>query len=147
MAYYCIDADPDECGDRRVHDLTPGRCDRLPPPLRQEHLGWHNNFYAAVAKAKMWYKTASACPQCSQLTYEVSSEGGNPMAEKKSVSGRETYVLDEEQIDELDAVSLTGVMRDITGTIEQLETEEREELVGEIDDETDWSKLLESGDE
>ena len=64
MPYYCIDSDPGDYSDRKVHDLTEGQCGHLPPAIHQENLGWHNNLYAAVAKAKLWYKTAAACPYC-----------------------------------------------------------------------------------
>ena len=36
------------------------------------------------------------------------------MAEKPVVSARETYILDEDELRELEESSLTGVMRDIT---------------------------------
>ena len=60
------------------------------------------------------------------------------MSKKGPVSARETYVLDDDQIEELDEASLTGVMRDVTGTIETLEFDDRDPLPDEIE----WDSLL-----
>jgi hypothetical protein len=52
------------------------------------------------------------------------------MAEKRTVSARDTYVLDDEALQELDDVSLTGVMRDVTESIKKLEFEQQREAEG-----------------
>lgn len=49
------------------------------------------------------------------------------MDEKQAVSARDTYVLDEEALEELDEISLTGVMRDVTESIRKLEIEQSRE--------------------
>jgi hypothetical protein len=66
MPHYCVDADPQEYGDRCVHDLTPGWCHRLPRASHQEALGWHHDIRSAMAKARMRYKAARACLYCCQ---------------------------------------------------------------------------------
>lgn len=68
------------------------------------------------------------------------------MSEKSPVSGRETYVLDDHDIEELEHASITGVLRDVTDAIEKVETEQRRDLPDEIDDD-DWSSLLRSSEE
>lgn len=39
------------------------------------------------------------------------------MSKKREIHPRETYVLDDEDLQELDDASLTGVMRDLTSTL------------------------------
>ena len=41
------------------------------------------------------------------------------MSKQPQVSARETYILDDESLAELEDASLTGVMRDLTSTMEQ----------------------------
>jgi hypothetical protein len=43
---------------------------------------------------------------------------------KRTISARETYILDEDTLEELDELSLTGVMRDVTESIRNLEIEQ-----------------------
>ncbi len=49
------------------------------------------------------------------------------MATKQNISARETYVLDDDALEELDEISLTGVMRDVTESIRKLEFEQERE--------------------
>lgn len=46
------------------------------------------------------------------------------MNTKRTISARETYILDEDTLEELDELSLTGVMRDVTESIRNLEIEQ-----------------------
>ena len=48
------------------------------------------------------------------------------MAKKPEISARETIVLDDKTLEELDDVSLTGVMRDMSETIDRLLEAEQE---------------------
>jgi hypothetical protein len=43
------------------------------------------------------------------------------MANKKDVSLGDTFVLDDADLEELDKLSLTGVMRDVTGVVKHVE--------------------------
>lgn len=48
------------------------------------------------------------------------------MADEPNINPAETYVLDDDELEELDQLSLTGVMRDVTGAVRQLEEESDE---------------------
>jgi len=62
------------------------------------------------------------------------------MSKQQQVSARETYVLDDDVLAELEDVSLTGVMRDLTSTMKQalpqdVPTEDGDDLdLGFLDD-------------
>lgn len=47
-------------------------------------------------------------------------------ADERNPSPAETIVLDEAELEELDKLSLTGIMRDVTGTVKQIEQESGE---------------------
>jgi hypothetical protein len=64
MPNYCVDADPYDYADRKVHDLSCGICPHLPIEEHQESLGWHADLESAVAKARFWYKSARPCFFC-----------------------------------------------------------------------------------
>jgi hypothetical protein len=61
------------------------------------------------------------------------------MADKRKISAAETYVLDDDEVEELDQMSLTGVLRDVTGAVSQIENES--EPAEDEDDELDFSQL------
>lgn len=48
------------------------------------------------------------------------------MATRKRISAAETYVLDDETLEELGDASLTGVMRDVTDTIRRMEIDQQQ---------------------
>lgn len=65
------------------------------------------------------------------------------MSEKKpkpdrKISPRETVVLDDDELAELDDASLTGVMRELTSTLQELDPENG---AAEDDDEMDFGSL------
>ena len=64
------------------------------------------------------------------------------MSEKPKISARETYVLDEDQLKELDEASLTGVMRDVTESIKKLELAQQEQQPTDDDSDDDLFRSL-----
>lgn len=62
------------------------------------------------------------------------------MAEKPSINPRETYVIDEDELQDLEDSSLTGVMRDITNTF-KLDGIPGEETESPSLDDDDFSSL------
>lgn len=63
------------------------------------------------------------------------------MIDRRKISGRETYILDEDQLKELEDASLTGVMRDVTESIKKLEVEDAKQPSSEEDDEDPFRSL------
>lgn len=45
------------------------------------------------------------------------------MSDKQPISARETYILDEDELDQLDELSLTSVIEDLSGSVRQLQSE------------------------
>jgi hypothetical protein len=48
------------------------------------------------------------------------------MADKKTIGPGDTFVFDDAEIEALDKMSLTGVLRDVTGAVKQIDEESEE---------------------
>lgn len=68
MPIFCINQKEQQNGDHEVHDLTPGRCTRLPDTQNRLDLGSHTNCASAVQQAKRTYSRSNGCyhrsPSC-----------------------------------------------------------------------------------
>ncbi|TXH51031.1 MAG: hypothetical protein E6Q87_02265 [Cellvibrionales bacterium] len=64
MPIYCVNKNVQANGDHEVHDLSIGKCTRLPETYNRLDLGYHPNCQSAVQKAKSIYWKSNGCYYC-----------------------------------------------------------------------------------